>query len=51
MFANYQVNPEQFLRNAGRLINEQKATEVVDHLRYSAVDEAYGVDIFTEAAN
>lgn len=48
VFANYQVNPEDFLRHAARLINEQKATVVVDHLTYSAVDEAYGVDIFTE---
>ena len=36
------------MRNAARLINEQKATVVVEHLTYSAVDEAYGVDIFTE---
>jgi type III restriction enzyme len=42
------VNPEDFLRNAARLIGEQKATVVVDHLTYSAVDEAYGVDIFAE---
>ena len=48
VFANYQVNPEGFLRNAVRLIDEQKATVAVDHLTYSAVDEAYGVDIFTE---
>jgi type III restriction enzyme len=48
VFAFYQVNPEDFLRSAARLINEQKATVVVDHLTYSAVDEAYGVDIFTE---
>ena len=48
VFAYYQVNPEDFLRNTARLIDEQKATVVVDHLTYSAVDEAYGVDIFTE---
>ncbi len=48
VFGNYQVNPEDFQRNAARLINEQKATVVVEHLTYSAVDEAYGVDIFTE---
>lgn len=48
VFAAYQVNPEDFLRNAARLISEQKATVVVDHLTYSAVDDAYGVDIFTE---
>jgi len=48
VFAFYRVNPEDFLRNAARLIDEQKATVVVDHLTYSAVDEVYGVDIFTE---
>ncbi|HUV68564.1 MAG TPA: hypothetical protein VMW15_02805 [Terracidiphilus sp.] len=48
VFSNYQVNPEDFLRNAARLINEQKATVVVDHLTYSAIDETYGVDIFAE---
>ena len=36
------------MRNTARLIDQQKATVVVDHLTYSAVDEAYGVDIFTE---
>jgi type III restriction enzyme len=48
VFASYQVNPEDFLRNSARLTNEQKATVVVDHLMYSSVDEAYGVDILTE---
>jgi len=48
IFANYQVNPEDFLRSAARLIDEQKATVVVDQLTCSAVDEVYGVDIFTE---
>ncbi len=47
-FASYQVNPDDFLRNSARLISEQKATVVVDHLTYSAVDASYGVDIFTE---
>ena len=48
VFSSYQVNPEDFLRNAARLIDEQKATVVVDHLTYIAVDEEYGVDIFAE---
>jgi len=47
-FAKYQVNPEDFLRNVSRLINEQKAAVIVDHLTYSAIDETYGVDIFTQ---
>ena len=48
VFALYQVNPEDFLRVAARLVNEQKATVIVEHLTYSATDEVYGVDIFAE---
>jgi type III restriction enzyme len=48
VFATYLVNPEDFLRNSARLINEQKATEIVDHFSYGAIDEEYRVDIFTE---
>ena len=33
-----QVDQEGLLRNATRLINEQKATVVLDHLTYNAVD-------------
>ena len=48
VFALYRVNPEDFLRVACRLINEQKATVIVEHLTYSAIDESYGIDIFTQ---
>jgi type III restriction enzyme len=47
-FGKYRVNPEDFLRNAARLINEQKATVIVEHLTYSAINETYGIDLFTE---
>jgi hypothetical protein len=42
-FGKYRVNPEDFLRNAARLINEQKATVIVEHLTYSAINETYGI--------
>jgi type III restriction enzyme len=48
VFGLYRVNPEDFLRVACRLINEQKATVIVEHLTYSAVDETYDIDIFTQ---
>ncbi len=48
VFALYRVNPEDFLRVACRLINEQKATVIVEHLTYSAIDESYEIDIFTQ---
>jgi type III restriction enzyme len=47
VFVKYQANPEDFLRNASRLINEQKAAVVVEHLTYNEIDERYDVDIFT----
>jgi type III restriction enzyme len=49
VFGLYLVNPEDFLRVAARLINEQKATAIVEHITYRATDETYGVDIFAEA--
>jgi restriction endonuclease len=47
VFALYRVNPEDFLRVAARLVNEQKATVIVEHLTYCATDETYGIDLFT----
>jgi type III restriction enzyme len=48
VFEFYRLNPEEFLRVAGRLVNEQKATVIVEHLSYSATDETYGINIFTQ---
>jgi type III restriction enzyme len=48
VFEFYRVNPEDFLRVAARLVNEQKATVIVEHLSYSATDETYGINIFTQ---
>lgn len=48
VFELYRVNPEDFLRVAARLVNEQKATVIVEHLAYSATDETYGINIFTQ---
>ncbi|HMO15662.1 MAG TPA: DEAD/DEAH box helicase family protein [Pirellulaceae bacterium] len=46
-FKQYRVNPEDFLAQASRLINEQKATVIVEHLTYDMIDEKYDADIFT----
>jgi type III restriction enzyme len=47
IFSQYRANPEDFIRKTAQLINEQKATVIVEHLAYSPVDDAYDVDIFT----
>lgn len=48
-FGKYRQNPEQFITEAARLINEQKATVIVEHLTYDAVDDRYDTAIFTES--
>ncbi len=47
-FAKYRQNPEQFITESARLINEQKATVIVEHLAYDKLSERYDSAIFTE---
>lgn len=46
VFSQYKTNPEDFIAKAGTLINEQKATAIVEHIAYDPVDESYGSNIF-----
>ena len=48
-FARFKQNPEQFITEAARLINEQKATVIVEHLTYDPLDNRYESSIFTES--
>jgi type III restriction enzyme len=48
VFSQYRQNPEDFMNKSARLINEQKATMVVEHLTYNPVDDRHELtDIFT----
>jgi len=47
-FAKFRLNPEQFITEAARLINEQKATAIVEHLAYDTLEERFKTAIFTE---
>ncbi|MBA2726447.1 MAG: DEAD/DEAH box helicase family protein [Actinobacteria bacterium] len=47
-FANFRLNPEQFITETARLINEQKAAVIVEHLTYDALDDRFEATIFTE---
>ena len=48
VFSQYKTNPEDFIANVARLINEQKATVIIEKLSYDSVGETYGIDIFTQ---
>ncbi len=47
-FAKFRLNPEQFITEAARLTNEQKATVIVEHLTYDALEDRFDTAIFTE---
>ena len=49
VFDLFKQNPEEFISNAIKLINEQKATTVVEQLTYDSLNEKYGVEIFTDS--
>jgi type III restriction enzyme len=46
-FSDYAINPEDFIAKASRIINEQKATVIIQHLAYDMLEERYESDIFT----
>lgn len=48
VFNQFKDNPEEFISKAGQLINEQKATAIIEHITYDVLDEQYGTDIFTD---
>jgi len=41
VFLQYRINPEDFIMKAGTLINEQKATMIVEHLAYDPVEDRH----------
>ncbi|WP_320035789.1 DEAD/DEAH box helicase family protein [Halarcobacter sp.] len=45
-FRLYRVNPEEFISQSSRIINEQKAAMVVNKLTYSPIDQKFDSDIF-----
>lgn len=47
VFAQFKTNPESFIAEATRLINEQKATVIIEHLAYDPIEDTFEMDIFT----
>lgn len=48
VFDQFKDNPEEFIIKAAGLINDEKATAVIQHITYDMLDEKYDTDIFTE---
>jgi len=48
VFDQFKENPEEFILKAGNLINEEKATVIIQHISYNKLEAVYDTDIFTE---
>ena len=48
VFGKFKVNPEEFIIKAAGLINDEKATAIIQHITYNTLEERYDTDIFTE---
>lgn len=46
VFAQYELNPEDFIIKAGKIINNQKADMIIEHITYNRLEESYSADIF-----
>ena len=47
-FAQFKLNPEEFIIKVSKLINEVKAFAVVKHIEYHKLDDTFDESIFTE---
>ena len=50
-FLMFRDNPEQFIARVGRLIVQEKANMVVDHICYDRIEGGYDSSIFTKGGN
>ena len=50
-FAMYRSNPEEFIAKTIKLINEEKATMIVNDITYNQTDGTYDSEIFTVEKN
>jgi len=44
----FKNNPEEFIRNVVKIIKEEKATMIVEHISCNQTEQAYDTDIFTQ---
>jgi len=48
VFNQFRDNPEEFIIKAASLINDEKATAIIEHITYNVLDEQYDTTIFTD---
>ncbi|WP_332881336.1 restriction endonuclease [Tissierella creatinophila] len=48
-FYMFRKNPEEFILKASRIINQQKASMIIEHITYNPIGEVFGSTIFTDS--
>ena len=48
-FNQFKNNPEEFIIKVAALINDEKATAIIQHITYDVMDEKYSTDVFTDS--
>ena len=48
VFHQFKDNPEEFIIRAAALINDEKATAIIEHITYDVMDDHYGTEVFTD---
>ena len=48
VFNQFKDNPEEFIIKAASLINDEKATAIIEHITYDVLDEKYNTNVFTD---
>lgn len=48
VFNQFHSNPEEFIIKATNIINEQKATVIIEHIAYNKLTDSYSAALFTE---
>ena len=49
-FNQFKDNPEEFIIRSSNIINDEKATAIIQHITYDVLDDEYNTDIFTDAS-
>lgn len=48
VFDQFKNNPAEFILKVGSLINDEKASAIIDHIAYDKLEDKYTTDVFTE---
>lgn len=48
VFNQFKDNPEEFIIKAAALINDEKATAIIEHITYDVMDDHYGTEVFND---